>query len=67
LNNHEIAPKANTKVNFESATAFVRKSVECSKPIMLTGNHKGKRVTLDLGWIIIDQQWYSEKNSYLKK
>ena len=61
MSNTEISPKINAKINFESATAFVRKYTPNKKPVMLTGNHKGSRVTLDAGWLIIDQQWYAEK------
>jgi hypothetical protein len=51
----------NTKINLAAATAFVRKHVEYKRPVMLTGNHKGTRHTLEVGWLIIEQQWYTEK------
>lgn len=54
----EITPKGNTKVNFEAATAYVRKYVVHKKPVMLTSSHKGSRLTLDVGWLIIEQEWY---------
>jgi len=28
------------------------------KPVMLTSSHKGSRLTLDAGWLIIEQEWY---------
>jgi hypothetical protein len=61
LSEHEITPSSNTKVIFGAATAFVRKYSVNKKPIMLTNNHKGTRITLDAGWLIIDQEWYPFK------
>jgi hypothetical protein len=58
LSANEITPPNNTRINFEAATAFVRKCVINKKPIRLTGGHKGSRVTLDAGWILIEQAWY---------
>ncbi|MGD0406855.1 MAG: hypothetical protein ABSB10_09435 [Candidatus Bathyarchaeia archaeon] len=57
----EFTPPVDTRINFESATAFVRKCTPNKKPIMLTGRDKGIRVALDAGWIIIDQQWFPTK------
>ena len=57
----EITPPVDSKVNFESATAFVRKCIINKKPIMLTGGDRGVRAALDAGWIIIDQQWFPPK------
>jgi len=60
-NNREINPPEGCKVNFTAATAFARKIVHNQKKrVMLTGNHKGTVATIDLGWIIIDQEWYTK-------
>lgn len=61
MSQSEITPSANTRVNFEAATAFIRKYCIQKKPIMLTGRDRGSRVTLDAGWIIVDQQWFPPK------
>jgi hypothetical protein len=61
MSESEITPLADTRVNFEAATAFVRKCIPHNKPIMLTGRDKGIRVTLDAGYLIIDQQWFPAK------
>jgi len=58
LSKYELTPEGNTKVNFSTATAFVRKYVVYKKPLMLTNNHKGVRLNLDAGWIIIEKKWY---------
>ncbi len=58
-NSSTIIPDPDTKIMFAAATAFVRKYVISKKPIQLTAAHKGSRITLDQGWIIIDQRWYS--------
>ncbi|MGA9387961.1 MAG: hypothetical protein WBV70_03945 [Candidatus Bathyarchaeia archaeon] len=55
----ELTPKGGTKINFGASTVFARKIVVNKKPIMLTGKHKGMRATLDSGWMIIEQEWYS--------
>jgi len=54
----EISPPPLTKVNFAAATAFVRKFVIKKKIIRLTGDHRGRELMLDLGYIIIEKEWY---------
>ena len=55
----ELTPPGGTKVNFEAAVVFARKIVVAKKPIMLTGAHRGMKASLDLGWLIIEERWYS--------
>lgn len=55
---YEITPSGGTKVIFAAATAFARKIVVFKKPVRLTSGHRGKRASLDEGWLIIDQKWY---------
>lgn len=57
-NEYELSPKGGVKINFGAAIAFARKIVVHKKPIRLTSKHKGKRATLDRGWLIIEQEWY---------
>lgn len=60
-NKREICPEEGCKVNFTAATAFARKIVHNEKKVVsLTGNHRGTVATIDLGWIIIDQKWYTK-------
>jgi len=57
--NSEISPPENTKVNFRAATAFVRKYEPSRRPIKFTSGHRGNRIKLESGYIIIEQRWRS--------
>ena len=56
---NELNPPGGTKVNFEAAVVFARKIVVSKKPMMLTGAHRGMKANVDLGWLIIEERWYS--------
>ena len=56
---NEITPPGGTKINFEAAVVFARKIVVSKKPIMLTGAHRGMKANIDLGWLIVEERWYS--------
>ena len=56
---NEITPLGGTRINFEAAVVFARKIVVSKKPIMLTGAHRGMKANVDLGWLIIEERWYS--------
>ena len=55
----EISPPENTKVNFRTATAFVRGYKLFKKPIRFTSRDRGVRIKLNSGFIIIEQRWQS--------
>jgi hypothetical protein len=59
----DLIPAADTKVHFNAATAFVRDAriVNHEKPIFLSGAHRGIRVTLDSGYILVEREWFSVK------
>lgn len=54
-------PTPNTKIIFASATAFVRKYTVGKKQIKFTSSHRGTRISLNQGYIIIDRRWYGQK------
>lgn len=57
----DISPSPDTKVHFHVATAYVRDARihNHKKPIRLSSRHKGIRVTLRTGYILIERRWYS--------
>ena len=55
---HTIFPPPLTRINFRSATAFVRKIILGKKIIQLSKTHRGRTASMDDGWLIIDQQWH---------
>jgi uncharacterized protein YggU (UPF0235/DUF167 family) len=59
----EIRPPEGAKVNFTAATVFARKIDVAKRQVMLTGGHKGNKASLDIGWLIIDRQWYPASTS----
>lgn len=58
-----ISPDPDTKVNFRAATAHVRDAeiYNHDKPIYLSSRHRGIRVKLDIGYILIERKWFSTK------
>lgn len=63
----DISPPANTKINFHASTAFVRKFSIFKRPIKFTSGHRGRRIGLHSGYLIIDQRWSSTKVKQIKK
>lgn len=59
--NRELSPEENTKINFFAASAFIRKYKVFPKPIVLTGKDRGRRISLDKGYLIIDRKWRSTR------
>ena len=59
----DITPDADTKVHFSVATAFVRDAriFDHAKPIVLSAGHRGIRVSLDTGYILVEREWFSIK------
>jgi hypothetical protein len=58
-----MTPPGNAKANFESAIADVKEYLVRKKPVMLAGSHKGYCLTLDAGWLIIEQERYPSKST----
>ncbi|HDD35521.1 MAG TPA: hypothetical protein ENF30_01835 [Candidatus Desulfofervidus auxilii] len=52
----EIHPNPNTKVFFEKAVAFIRKTGK-PKICKLTRSHRGQAIKLEKGYILIEKQW----------
>jgi len=59
-NKREILPEEGTKVLFLSASAFARKIYVRKNPIAFSSSHRGQFATIDDGYLIIDQAWYSK-------
>ena len=51
-------PPEGARIDFLAATVFARKIVIGKKLVVLTGCDRGQKASLDVGWIIIDKQWY---------
>jgi len=62
-NSADISPPPDTKVHFLAATAHVRDAriYNHNKPIQLSSGHRGIRVSLDIGYILIERRWFSTK------
>jgi hypothetical protein len=54
----ELSPEIYSKVNFYAATAFVRKYRYKGRVSKGSHAHGKQRISLDDGWIIIEQEWY---------
>jgi hypothetical protein len=62
-NERDLSPPPDTKVHFKAATAFVRdaKIHNHKKPTRFTSSHRGIRVTLDIGYVLVERRWFSSK------
>jgi hypothetical protein len=56
-------PPPDTKIHFYTATAYVRNAEihNHNKPVPVFGGHRGIRVTLEIGYILIERRWFSTK------
>lgn len=54
-----ICPEAGSKIYFAAATAYAERIKMKERKVKVSKAHRGFMATLDNGWIIIDQRWYS--------
>lgn len=59
MKNKDIVPEVNSKVYFAAATAFAERIKQKKKKVQISRAHRGYMATLDNGFLIIDQKWYS--------
>jgi hypothetical protein len=45
-------------ISFTAATVYARKIVLAPKLVRLTEGHKGQVAKLDLGYLIVEKEWY---------
>ncbi|MHB2036160.1 MAG: hypothetical protein ACYCPW_05390 [Nitrososphaerales archaeon] len=45
-------------VSFTTATVYARKIALSPKLVRLTGGHKGQMAKLDLGYLVVEKEWY---------
>lgn len=59
MKEEDICPEAGSKVHFAAATAFAERIELKKRKLQISKAHRGYMATLDNGWILIDQKWYS--------
>jgi hypothetical protein len=55
----DVCPEPGTRVLFAAATAFAERIDKKDKRVHVSGAHRGVVATMDNGFLIIDQKWYS--------
>lgn len=55
----DICPEPGSKVFFAAATAFAERIKPKKRKVQISAAHRGYVATLDNGFIIIEQKWYS--------
>lgn len=59
MKTQEFCPEPDCKILFAAATAYAERIKKKERKIQISKAHRGYMATLDNGWIIIDQKWYS--------
>lgn len=67
MTGQDICPEPGVKVFFAAATAFAERIDRKDKRVQISGAHRGFVATLDNGFIIIDQRWYSVPIQKIRK
>jgi len=55
----DFCPQPGSKIYFAAATAFAERINLKKKKVQISETHRGVSATLDNGYMIIDQKWYS--------
>jgi hypothetical protein len=66
MTSQDIVPNIGSRVFFAAATAYAERINRKDKRVQISGAHRGFMATLDNGFLIIDQKWYSARTSKKK-